>query len=476
MGIKLFKFLKASKKVLGLNGRSLDYLRPLNRKRSRLYADSKLLTKKLLMEHDLPVSEVYGIITDSHDLQNFDWDALPKSFVLKPNRGLAGGGIIVAFSRKKGKWITSSRKKLDQEYIENHIYNILDGHYSLANVSDIAFFEERIKVHPKLKPYTFRGIPDIRIIIHNNVPIMAMLRLPTKESGGKANLAQGGIGVGIDISNGLTTHAIRKGNGFLESNMDYYPGKKGLSLHGIKIPYWTKILRLAIKAAKVSNLGYAGIDIAIDRDKGPIILELNARSGLSIQNANLAGLKDRLQRINGLKVKTAEKGIRLAEDLFGGDIEQELETISGKEIIGLSNKAEISSSFSDKKTKILAKIDTGADSSSIDRSIIEELGFKEALEAFDALEKPKDFPREQASKLSDKLITEIRKKTDKIETIKMVYSGNGVSIRPYVKIEARISDLKFETVVSVVNRKQLKYKMILGKRDLKHFLIDPSKK
>jgi len=38
---------------------------------------------------------------------------------------------------------------------------------------------------------------------------MAMLRLPTKESGGKANLQQGAIGLGIDMASGVTTSAVQ---------------------------------------------------------------------------------------------------------------------------------------------------------------------------------------------------------------------------------------------------------------------------
>ncbi|HBZ98517.1 MAG TPA: alpha-L-glutamate ligase-like protein, partial [Pseudomonas sp.] len=40
-------------------------------------------------------------------------------------------------------------------------------------------------------------VPDIRIIVLMGYPIMAMLRLPTRQSGGKANLHQGAIGVGV---------------------------------------------------------------------------------------------------------------------------------------------------------------------------------------------------------------------------------------------------------------------------------------
>jgi glutathione synthase/RimK-type ligase-like ATP-grasp enzyme len=45
------------------------------------------------------------------------------------------------------------------------------------------------------------------------------------------------------------------------------------------------------------ELGYLGVDIVLTPDKGPILLELNARPGLGIQIANLAGLVPRLEKI-----------------------------------------------------------------------------------------------------------------------------------------------------------------------------------
>ena len=39
---------------------------------------------------------------------------------------------------------------------------------------------------------------------------MAMLRLPTKASGGRANLHQGAIGAGVDLVTGVTHHAVLK--------------------------------------------------------------------------------------------------------------------------------------------------------------------------------------------------------------------------------------------------------------------------
>src|SRR5690606_18255766 len=164
--------------------------------------------------------------------------------------------------------------------------------------------------HKVFKPYTYKGTPDVRVIVFNNIPIMSYVRIPTKESNGKANLDLGAIGAGIDMAVGKTTSAIvGKSN-----RIEYVPGTN-LPLSGLRIPYWDRILRYAIEASKATKLGFGAIDFLIDREKGPLIVELNARPGLSIQIANEDGLRWRLKKATGLKVKTTERGIRLAKDL-----------------------------------------------------------------------------------------------------------------------------------------------------------------
>ena len=63
-------------------------------------------------------------------------------------------------------------------------------------------------MHPELAAITSEGVPDVRIVVYRGVPVMAMTRLPTLRSGGRANLHQGAVAAGIDLESGLTTHAI----------------------------------------------------------------------------------------------------------------------------------------------------------------------------------------------------------------------------------------------------------------------------
>lgn len=436
----MFTYLKKSRVVLGINARNLKYIRPHNRRRAIQIADNKLLSKKILKKAGLPVPQLYTTIKNTQELLDFRWQDLPETFTLKPNRGLGGKGILIVYSKKRpGRenptiiWIRADKSKITIADIQSHILNILEGTYAITNLPDIAFFEERIKIIKLLKPYSFRGIPDIRIIVYNSVPVMAELRLPTEESEGRANLHLGGIGVGIDLGTGITTTAIQ-----YDRLIEYVP-KTRLILSGIKLPFWRDILEMAIKAQQASSLGFAGVDIALDREKGPVILEINARPGLAIQIANLASLKDRLERVWGLKIQTPKRGARLSQELFGGEIEEELEEISGRKIIGIYEKVKIINSGNE--ITVTAKIDSGAYRSAICHSLAEKLNLQQ--------KNP--------------------------ERTKAVRSALGKEQRPIIPLSFILENRLIQTEVFIADRTQMKCDMIIGRRDLKQFFIDPLK-
>jgi len=431
----MLDFIKKSSYLLGLNARNLTYLRPSNPLRAIRIANNKLLSKKILRKAGLPVLKNHSIIHQAKELKDFDWASLPPSFALKPNRGLGGEGILVVYGRKKKfpySWIKADKREVCIKDLRNHILNILEGTFSLTSLPDTAFFEERIKLLKLFKPYTYRGIPDIRIIVYNSVPIMAELRLPTKESGGKANLHLGGIGVGIDLGTGVTTTAIQR-----DRLIEYFPKTRAL-LRGLPIPEWKEMLKLAIQAQEVSRIGFLGVDIAIDREKGPVILELNARSGLSIQNANLASLKDRLQRVKGLKIKTLIKGVKIAQDLFGGEVEEELEEISGRKVIGINEAIDILDSQGNRYLT-MAKIDSGAYRTTICHSLAEQLKINQPIGS------------------------------------KKVRGALGFEERQLINLSFILDKRLVATEAFVANRQEMKYDLIIGRKDLKRFLVDPAK-
>jgi len=452
-----------------MNARNLRYIRPYNLKKAKRLADNKLRCKRVLRKGGIPVPELITKIKTKEDLDKFDFSALPNSFVLKPNFGFGGEGIMVVYGRKKGEtnvWVKANRDPVTEEDLITHIRNILDGSFSRANTPDIAFFEERIQLLKLFKPYAFKGIPDIRVIVFNRVPVMAMLRLPTEASGGTSNVHQGGIAVGIDMATGVTTTAIQYNH-----TIEYAPGKR-LLLSGIKIPNWKEILRLAILSQDVSNLGYLGADIAIDRNKGPVFMEINARPGLAIQNANQDGILTRLQRVEGLRVKTISQGAALAQNLFGGEIEEEMEELSGKKVIGLVEKVKLISTDG-RIIEVEAKIDTGADSSSIDTELARQLGFGLTIDAFQEIDvsgyniipgKEKEIKQDFMQKFGEKI--------PGLHNVAVIFSSSGKSIRSVVKCSFVMDDEKVISRINITDRSRLRYQMIVGRKDLKNFLVE----
>lgn len=488
--LSLQETIQKSNDILGINHRNAVYMRPFNSSRAKRIADDKVLCKKILTRNNIPTAEIYKVIRNAKQLDTLDWEKMPKSFALKPNIGTGGSGILIFYGQKKNslEWIQPDGTTMSVSQIRNHITKILDGQFSMGNRKDTAIIEERVINHPILRPYSYKGIPDIRVIVFNKVPIMAELRLPTYESGGKANLHAGGIGVGIDIASGITTVAIhRRGSSIVSDVYDIIDetlDDNKLPLRGIQIPRWKEILRIAIRCQEAVGLGYLGADIALDRAKGPIVFELNARSGLAIQTANLSGMRSRMERVKGLKIKSADHGIRVAQNLFGGTVEDELEAISGRQIVGLVEKITLHTNTPDtettkkkrpKKTAGKVQIDTGIRRSKISSIMARRIGYKAALDYFKSLEIPKEFDsRSDARKYVDENKEKITEHPDIVGT--MITGEDGtIAVRPIIRVTMDVTGETIKSDLFVSRRKDLPYPVILGKRDLKPFLLDASR-
>lgn len=463
-------YWKNRKQVLGINERNLSYISQYNSTKAKKIADNKVLTKTVLNRAEIPTPKLIKIIHNQQELRELDFNTLPNSFVLKPVTGLEGGGIEIFYNRdKQNNWIRGDKSKVSPDELYHHCVDILNGRFSIHQEPDSILIEERVKIHHEFKYYSYKGTPDIRVIVFNNIPIMSYVRLATKESSGKANLAMGAIGVGIDLAKGRTTSAIHGKSGYIE----YVPGTK-LRLSGLRIPYWNKMLQYAVEAQKATNLKFAAVDFLLDRDLGPLIVEINARPGLSIQLANDDGLRWRLKKASGLKVKDVEKGVRLGKDMFGGEIEEGIESIAGKDLIGIFETVTFYGK-NDKSTATIAKVDTGADSTSIDKEIARKLGYTEVLEIIENGTIPENIDYEEGLKLVRKLNQELTQKHDDIYEVNLVKSSHGMSIRVNIMLKVKIQDTTFETKVSIYDRSNLAYNAIIGRKSLTKFLIDPSK-
>lgn len=484
--LRIKEFLKINREILSINRRNQEYIRPLNSLSARRLADNKLKTKRLLAKHDILTPEVYKVIRTKKQLEFVDWHSLPNSFVIKPNRGSIGSGILVFVGKHKNKleWIRPNGKVMNVSELRTHIEKILEGRFSMGNRKDIVIIEERIQTHKDLKKYSYKGVPDIRVIIYNNIPVMAQVRLPTKRSDGKANLHTGGICAGIDIASGVTTHAMHlKKRSLIEDTYDTveytFDFINNLPLQGLKVPYWDEILETAIKCQRVSGLGYLGVDIVIDRDKGPMILELNARPGLGIQSANAAGLRIRLERVKGLKVKSIKHGIRLAKNLFGGEVEEGIESMSGKKVVNLVEKIQVYHAYLRKNRvkyeTVSALLDTGIITSRIDRGLAARLGYSKSLKDYFSREIPDIFDDlKQAQEFIDEYELELID-GDVLKRLAKIVENGRIKVRPVIDIEVKIAGNKKKIEAIISNQSDMVYPILIGRTELQDFLIDASK-
>lgn len=469
--------LKNRSGLLGINERNLSYIRKYNSPSAKHIADDKIVTKKVLKSAHIPCTETIAIICNTGDLQKFDFDILPKSFVLKPSQGVAGGGIEIFYNRdRNGYFIRGDGSRFSLDQVKAHIQHIIWGRFSHQYKPDCTIIEERVKPYNQFRPYTYKGTPDIRILLFRQVPVMAMVRWPTKESNGKANLSEGAAASGIDLATGITTHSVKetKSRGIID--IEYVPETR-IRYAGIKIPQWNFILQSALKAASIAELGYCAVDFLIDREKGPLIVELNSRPGLRIQLVNQDGLRWRLQQVKKLKIKSDTHAIRLGKDLFGGEIEEEIEAIVGKKIIGLIQKVTLfHKTKRDTSITIKAKIDTGATFSSIDTTLAKDLGYSHVVHAFESFKIPETMTsKEEALKWQNKLHTKLKGPIEDVIGTHVIKNSNGFSFRVAILVKCQIDDKIIDAEVNIRNREELLYSMILGKKDLSSFLIDPTK-
>ncbi|HRH94222.1 MAG TPA: sugar-transfer associated ATP-grasp domain-containing protein, partial [Candidatus Peribacteria bacterium] len=293
-----------------MNARNLLYVRPYNPRKAVAFADDKMKTKAFLSARGIPTARVYARIDNREQLRNFDFSSLPDTCVLKPNYGFGGEGIIILKGRKNGEFLEQGKHPVTKKRMIAHIEDILDGKFSVNGMPDAAFFEKILISHECFLPFRPAGLPDIRIIVFNLIPVMAMIRIPTPQSGGKANVHLGGIGIGMDMSKGTTTYAAQYHHMVTEL-------AHGTPVRGIEIPYWEEMLLISSRIQQMTNIGYLAVDLTIDEEQGPVLLEVNARAGLMVQVANLAPLRARLERVKGIQVSSPEKGVRLAQELFG---------------------------------------------------------------------------------------------------------------------------------------------------------------
>lgn len=271
----------------------------------------KVEEKVRLREAGVPIPETFMIIETEEDLERFSkWmKESDGRFVVKPTKGHGGSGVLVVHGKAAKRYILTSGKGVEEDHIVRHTRRILEGVYT-RNEPDRALIEERLVISRKLRELQTQGLLDIRVVAFKGFPIMAMTRLPTKVSGGRANIHLGAIGAGISISEGRIISAT-----YLRRNIKRHPSS-GRTLVGFKFNMWEEILEKAAEAASCIGMGFVGVDLTLAEGKGVVVIEVNKRPGLEIQNANSAGMKRRIRwvekflRKNGIDPKQVGPGLK----------------------------------------------------------------------------------------------------------------------------------------------------------------------
>ncbi|MDO6705688.1 alpha-L-glutamate ligase-like protein [Photobacterium sp. 1_MG-2023] len=302
--------------IMGMNKRNHSYIGRYNDRSLFPLVDDKLKTKILAQRAGATVPELIGVIESQvhvkeiHDMVK-DW----PGFVIKPAQGSGGKGILVITKHADGFYTKPSGAVIDKQDVERHITNTLAGLFSLGGKNDVAMVENLIQFDDIFDGFSFEGVPDIRVIVFKGYPVMAMMRCSTAASDGKANLHQGAVGVGIDIASGKAVRAVQ-----FNQPIERHPDTERL-LSELTVPNWHKLLELASGAWEMTGLGYMGTDMVLDKVKGPMVLELNARPGLAIQIANGCGLLPRLHHIESLgtpnKMPSPAERVAYAAEQFG---------------------------------------------------------------------------------------------------------------------------------------------------------------
>lgn len=281
--------------VLGMNRRNVAYISRYNDRSHYPLVDNKLKTKLMAGKMGLQVPELLHVINTQHEIEGVAavLENL-NSFVIKPAQGSGGKGILVIRGRRPDGYVKSSGELISVNDVKRHLTNTISGLHSLGGRTDVAIIESLVETTDAFEAVSFEGVPDIRLIVFKGFPVMGMLRLATRESDGKANLHQGAVGVGLDIGSGQAIAAVQ------HNRLTHAHPDTGARLNTIQVPNWPALLNLAASCFEATQLGYLGCDIVIDRHRGPLLLELNARPGLSIQIANNEGLLPRLKQIETL--------------------------------------------------------------------------------------------------------------------------------------------------------------------------------
>lgn len=284
----------AFKQVVGMNRRNRDFVLRFNSRKAVRMAKDKIASKAALRAHGIPTPRLIATLHAANALEQI-YPALvceEGGFVVKPAHGAQGKGIqIFLRALPEGTLLPYHGDPISIREFRFALASIISGEYSSGVPEETVLIEERIRLSAAWVYHDLPGPPDMRVIVHRGKAVMAMLRIPTIASGGKANLHQGGVGVGIDLAEKTVKHAVWKGRA-----ATHHPDT-GQPLIGAVVEHFDECIRIAERCFDAVPLGYMGVDLMLDAETGPLVIEVNSHPGLAIQIANGRGLRPPLDAL-----------------------------------------------------------------------------------------------------------------------------------------------------------------------------------
>ena len=402
--------------ILWLNARNLKYIKPYNKKKLTRLADNKLKTKFFLKELDIPTAKLYDVIKNRKQLANYDWSYLAgEDFVVKPSKSSWWKWILICSITDNNKVLVNWKIVSFDNFLKQ-VIDILDWKFSITLGGDIALIEEKINPSKDFKQFCQWGLADIRVIVFNLVPVIAMLRYPTKKSKWKANISQWWIWFWIDIWT-WTIISMYKDRKIYKYN-NKFP-EEFSHLKWKKIMYWDDILLYSSQIQFFTNIWYLWLDWTIT-DKWPCLLEINARSGIEVQLVNWEPLEKRLNKIKDLTVPSPPKWVEISKTIFSTHRTNPSIT---KKILYLSQYW--TAITDNKETEVVVKIDTNKKNSYISDNLFKLTKQNFRLKIWDIILNEINFkPNKELPKntiilwqkdIEDFLIQPVEKNTKKFE-------------------------------------------------------------
>ncbi len=230
----------------------------------KIVFEDKNICYQLCKVADLPLPKQYSFIDPTDDykktIESIVLSNPDKKFIIKPNRGKGGKGIVLCYKKNEDIIIQDKDECL---YLRDYF------------LKKPAVLQEYIKQHNKL----FEISPStntVRIVTlytkNKDIIIVGALMRFGVGSTYIDNTSSGGLAVGIDIE-----HGVLKEKAYDFNSKVYYshPTSK-FTFKNFKIPYWNEVVELAKHTQKLfPYYKLLGFDIAIAPD-GPLIIEINA--------------------------------------------------------------------------------------------------------------------------------------------------------------------------------------------------------